>query len=105
MIPYFTILGRMIPMYGVCCTIGITLAGLLALVIGKKRNIDSNNLIISACAALGGGFLGAKLLFLLVSIKTVIKIFQTHKFVVAMQAIMSGGFVFYGGLIGGILGL
>lgn len=105
MIGYFTLFGKVVPMYGLCCTVGIALAGLLGLLLMRKRGIDSNKLILSACCALGGGLVGAKLLFFIVSIKGIVKVFGALPFWQALITVMSGGFVFYGGLLGGIAGL
>ncbi len=105
MIPYITLGERMIPMYGICCTLGIVAAALVGLILMRKRGICFADLVLSACSALTGGLIGAKLLFFIVSYEWVAHTFATMSFGEALLSVMAGGFVFYGGLIGGIVGL
>ncbi len=93
------ILGRDIPLYGLCWIIGITLAFIVALFLLKRAGLDAFDLACSAVFVLGGVVIGAKLLFIIVSLPTIIEL------KLSLLEIISGGFVFYGGLIGGALGL
>lgn len=79
---------------------GILIANLIALYIAKKSNTDHNDFIILECYGVLGGFLGAKILYLLTVLKYIdfSRIFEKEYFLSLMQ----GGFVFYGGLIGGL---
>ena len=97
--PYFTILGRQIPLYGISFYIGIFFAALVALLICKRKNIPGYEIAYSGVYAMIGAVVGAKLLFILVSFRQII----TEN--IPIEAIIKGGFVFYGGLIGGILGI
>ncbi len=102
-----TILGREIPLYGLLFFTGIGIAALVAyLFLTKKRNIEGFDFTGSAIYAMVGAIIGAKLLALLVSIEYVIIIVQSDNFTFMekMDALLKNGFVFYGGLIGGILG-
>ena len=48
---------------------------------------------------------GAKLLFIIVSWSSIVELFKTLSTFDALMSIIQGGFVFYGGLLGGGLGL
>ncbi len=99
MITYINLFNREIPIYGICFYLGIVIAALTGALICKKRNIERFDLVGSAIYAFIGALLGSKLLFLAVSLKTII---ENH---IPFEAVLKGGFVFYGGLIGGVLGL
>lgn len=96
---YFTFLGRNIPFYGIMYFAGIFIAGIVAVLLCKKRGIDRDDIVCSAVYSVIGGVVGAKLLFLAVSLKEIIRL------KIPLEAVIKGGFVFYGGLIGGIVGL
>ena len=102
-----TIFGREIPLYGLLFFTGIGVAALVAyLFLTKRRNIEGFDFVGAAIYAMIGAIIGAKLLALLVSIEYVIIIVQSDNFTFMekMDALLKNGFVFYGGLIGGILG-
>lgn len=92
-------LGRELPLYGLCWMIGIVLAFVVALLLIKRAGLDSFDLATSAMFTLGGVIIGAKLLFIIVSLRTIIEL------KLSPLELIAGGFVFYGGLIGGALGL
>lgn len=95
-----------IGMYGVCCTVGIAMACLAALSNGRRSNINSYNLIICFAATLIGGFLGAKLLYLIVDFHSICEMFANRGVnMETISSVVQGGFVFYGGFIGGLLGI
>ncbi len=99
MLPYFTIGGRIVPFYGICYFGGIFLSGLFAALLCKKRGIDRYDVVGSGIYAVICGAVGAKLLFLAVSARQLI---EMH---LGLEAILKGGFVFYGGLLGGMAGI
>ena len=94
-----TIFGKELPLYGLFFYFGIAVAVSVAFFLCKKKNIDSFDLVCSAVYTMIGAILGAKLLFIAVSLPTIIE----HN--IPIINVIKGGFVFYGGLIGGILGL
>lgn len=100
-------LGKEIPLYGLFFFIGIFVAGGIATFIKKKRNIDGFDLLCSVVFTLIFAIVGAKLLFIIVSWDYVVQIFSTEgaSFADKMGAVLKGGFVFYGGFIGGFAGL
>lgn len=100
------IFGKSVPVYGVFCMLGIAAACVVAVLLAtKKQKIEFFDFTLDAITTMIGAFIGAKLLFIIVSWGTVVDVFKTLPFLDAMLAIMQGGFVFYGGLIGGAVAL
>lgn len=99
------IFGKTIHLYGVFCMVGIVLAIIVAFILARKQGLEFFNFALVALVTLISAFFGAKLLFYIVSWKSVFLIFQSLSFIDAVMATLQGGFVFYGGLIGGIIGL
>lgn len=96
----FLIFGREIPLYGVFFFLGILLAAGAALLLAhKKRAMPLYEVVYSAVYTMIGAILGAKLLFLAVSLPELIR--ESIPIIAAIK----GGFVFYGGFLGGFLGL
>ena len=102
MLPYVELLGKQIPMYGVCLMTGILIAGVFAYLESKKRGVIPENLIIIAATAIGLGMVGAKGMYIIVSYSPaeLMGIIKEKNFSLLLQ----GGFVFYVGVIFGILG-
>ena len=89
-------------MYGVCMVLGVVLAGVLALVRCRQKGKDGNDLIVIGACALLVGLMLAKLLYLVVSygLGRVMEDLRAGRF----DFLGDDGLVFYGGLIGGIVG-
>ena len=85
--------------YGLFFILGIAVSAAVAVMICKKRNIERYEIVYSGVFAMIGGIVGAKLFYLLISIKRIIEIKPD------ILSLIRGGFVFYGGLIGGMAGL
>lgn len=102
MLPYISIGNKIIPTYGICMAVGILAAALIAVKRTKKANKDINSLIVIAAFAIGCGLFGAKLLYIITSYG----IGRAFNEILAgnLNAITSGGQVFYGGLIAGAAG-
>lgn len=94
-------LGRTLPSYGLLITTGGILANLLALLFRKKLKIDTDNLILLEAYMLIGALAGSKLLYLITAAPEIEwnRIFEPSYLLMLMR----GGFVFYGGLFGGLL--
>lgn len=90
-----------IPSYGLCIILGIIIANIIAFSLKKRNNHDENDLMVLEGYAFLGGLLGAKLLYVVVSLPQVDFTKVTVK--QYLEAISHGGFVFYGGLILGLL--
>lgn len=100
--PYLEIFGTQIPVYGLCMAVAMLLAVLLSWIRTKKRGENDDKLLTIALFAVIGGILGAKLLYFAVT-------YTPAEFFERLHAngigyLMQGGLVFYGGLIGGLIG-
>ncbi|MBO5198568.1 MAG: prolipoprotein diacylglyceryl transferase [Lachnospiraceae bacterium] len=82
--------------YGLMIGIGIIVALLVTLRRAKKLGLSEDAVLDIALIAVPGGFIGAKLLFVLVELPGIIS------GEVSLGSILSG-FVVYGGVIGGVL--
>ncbi len=102
---FFYIAGHQIPWYAVLFVLGMGVGGLASSIRSKKRSIDKFDSLCCAIYAGIGGLIGAKLFAWMTSLDVIITLFQKLDFLVVFQGIMQGGFVFYGGLIGGFIGL
>lgn len=102
MLPYITLAGKTLPMYGICLTLGILISSYIAYIRTKRADADENSLIVIGACAVGVGLVGAKLLYIFVSygLSNAIHHMASGNFTFLSE----GGQVFYGGLIGGILG-
>lgn len=98
---YIDLLGLKVPGYGLMIATGLVLANVIACFFLKKFKLDFNDLLILEACTIGGGFLGAKILFLIVSADKIdfSRILEPAYF----NMLIGSGFVFYGGLIGGLI--
>lgn len=97
--PYLNIFGKQIPYYGLLFTFGLIIGGATALVRSKKRKLNTFDVLCAAVFAGIFGILGAKLLSVITSMDYIIE------YKIPFINVIKNGFVFYGGLIGGFLGL
>lgn len=100
----FNVFGKFIPWYGFFIAVGSIFAITLGLFLCKKKELDSNIFILICAYLFGFGFVGAKLLYILVSFKSLNfdYIFENSDH---FNAFIGSGFVFYGGILGGLLGI
>lgn len=98
---YFDLFGREVPSYGLMIVIGVITANMIALVMIRYKKLDVYDFIILEAYCFLGAFIGAKMLYLIVSYDEIdwSRLGQIDYF----NQLMQGGFVFYGGLIGGLL--
>ena len=89
-----------VPYYGFFIALGIVAASVVGLLQVRHFHLDANDFIIVAAVSGLGGFVGAKLLYLLVSWHEidVSRLLEPEY----LNELMQGGFVFYGGVIGGV---
>lgn len=99
MFPYFTVFGKNIAYYGILMILGFLVAGASTFLRAGKRGTTRTDAVYAAVFATGGGILGAKLLAVLTTLPYLID--GTASF----MDLLTGGFVFYGGLLGGVGGL
>lgn len=100
MYPYINIFGITIGSYGVCMLLGIVLVCFLAWRSGKTRSFSFDDLMIVSGTAVGCALVGGVVLYALVTYS----IEQIIDMICAGQFDFLKGIVFYGGLIGGVLG-
>ncbi|MDP4177700.1 MAG: prolipoprotein diacylglyceryl transferase [Bacillota bacterium] len=94
----FKVFGHNIYGYGLMMALGIIAAVVLVNYRAKKEGYDEDSILNMAIISIIGGFLGGKILFWITEIKSII----------AQPSIIlniSNGFVVYGSIIGGALGL
>lgn len=101
MYPFIHIFGRRIGTYGLCMAIGFALAGFLAYRKGKPNGLRWEDLMIVGATALGSALLcgGALYVFVTYSWAQILAFIRQGDF-----RFLGSGIVFYGGLIGGVLG-
>lgn len=99
MIPIIRII---IPSYGLFAGIGIV-AGLALLIFRvKPLKFSFNKILQIAMSAIFGMIIGSRLVFVLTMLPEIIKNFSIQSL---LNTIFNGGFVFYGGLLGAMLGI
>lgn len=96
---YLTVLGRQIPIYGLLFYGGILVAAIVGILLAKRRALPRYDIVYSAVYAMIGALIGAKLLFVVTAMEEIIRL------QLSLLAVIKGGFVFYGGFLGGLLGL
>jgi phosphatidylglycerol:prolipoprotein diacylglycerol transferase len=99
MYPVIHLLNHSIPTFGLLFLLGVGAGFLLAMQTAKKYAIPTMDAMFFGLFGIIGGILGAKLLYIIVDLPSFITAPET-----ALSRLMTGGAVFYGGLIGGILG-
>lgn len=96
---FINILGREIPLYGIFFFLGIGVAAAVAAILHKNAGLDMFDIAGSGVYIMIGAIIGAKLLFIAVTLPQIIEMN------IPFTALIKGGFVFYGGLLGGAGGL
>lgn len=105
MLPTLEIFGKTIAMYGLMILIGIIIGVVIAVVRGKRLNILGDDVLFSSCYAGIGLIVGAKILYIIIIFPDLINYKeQLLSDPAKILPLLSGGFVFYGGLIGALLG-
>lgn len=113
MFPTLPFFGLQIPTYGLLILLGIALALLyaslrhqaLASAAPESLSITGEDLLFSASFALIAGFLGAKILFLFTLTGAEYSVLWQHFDWQTAALLLREGFVLYGGILGGILGI
>ncbi len=107
MLPFINIFGKTVPMYAVMAFLGAAaMCGAAALLAKHRKTVPAEDIFYMLLYAGIGCLIGAKLLYLIVSVDDYwlegksFKENMQHWFMI----LMSGGLVFYGGLIGAFLG-
>ena len=106
MLPYINILGRVVPTYGLLGFTGIVVAICFGVFyFSKFYDIKKEDIFYASMFAMIGIGIGAKLLYIITIIQDLIRNFNVLDWKTLIPRLLQGGFVFYGGLIGGVLGL
>ena len=102
--PLIHLFGKEIPSYGLCAVLGVCAAMLFTVLFARRRGLDTENAVYILAMGGVGALLGAKVLYLL----TVLPQFLGDLPLLLrgpnlfVSRYLAGGFVFYGGLLGGI---
>lgn len=99
MLPSFTVFGLTLPMYGILSASGMLAAFVLLALTRKYTRFSEDHVLSVIIWAVISGFLGAKILYWLVEWKQVV---ADPAFLLRT---LREGFVFYGSLIGGLIGV
>ena len=106
MLPYINIIGKSVPSYGLLAFIGMVVAICFGIFyFSKFYDIKKEDILYSAMFAIIGIGIGAKLLYIITILPDLIQNFNTLDWKTLIPRLLQGGFVFYGGLIGGGVGL
>ncbi len=100
MFPSMHIFHLVIPMYPLCIATGFLIGTFIAIKLGKKIAISERLVFLLMCWVEVGVLIGGKIMFLLVNFRNLEKVFKAFGF---LGIFTKTGFVFYGGLIGGIV--
>ncbi len=106
MLPSINIFGYPLPMYGLLAIVGLIVAVFAATRLAKVRNLPVQDVVFASFYCAIGILLGAKLLYFITMLPKFISnfdVFLANPFGVIIYVF--SGFVFYGGLIGGALGV
>lgn len=111
MYPVLELWGRSIPTYSLMAIIGLLAAYLLMMLLCRRFGINRENVSYIYLGAILGGVVCAKILYLITAIpylrtdiNTVIRSGDNRLWLVLIATYLSGGFVFYGGMIGAGIG-
>lgn len=103
MISSFTLFGLEIQMYGICIVLGLAAVSVAVYFLNKKHGTSNDDSILLYAYGVLFGFIGAKSLYLVTIYQYIdwSRIFEWEY----LTLLMSGGYVFYGGLVLGTLGV
>lgn len=106
MLPYIEILGHQISMYALCIMAGMILGILVAVFRKKYTKSQREDILFASFYGIIGVIIGGKILYLL----TIAPALWNNREVIEwnlelMTALMTGGFVYYGGFIGALGGI
>lgn len=106
MLPYINILGREIATYGLIIFVGIIIGSIVAIqYFAKFHDIKKEDVFYAILYTVIGVGIGAKLLYILTNIPFLIENYNSLDIWDTLMQMFKGGFVFYGGLLGGFLGV
>lgn len=105
MLPYVYIFGFPLPLYGVIIAVGFVAGCLVSIFRAPKYEFNKEDCLYALLFAIIGVVIGGKILYILVDLPQIIEyssyLLGTEE---GFKMLIGGGFVFYGGLFGGLLG-
>ena len=102
MLPFVTILGRSLPMYGLLGLLGFLLGLLFVILRVPRFSLSRDDAAYIYVFAALGAIAGAKLLYLLTVLPRLAELVRSGAGAAALLAYVSGGFVFLGAIPGGL---
>lgn len=104
--PFYTIFGIRLASYGSLIALGIIVASLVYWYRKKDYPGDKETIFYSIVYGMIGGFIGAKLLYLITDFNFVVNSFKNSTdTLTTLKNILAGGYVFYGGIIGALIAI
>lgn len=106
MLPFVEIFGFSLPMYGLLAILGLFIAVFVATRLANIAGVPASDIVFASFYCAIGILIGAKLMYFITMLPKFITnfdVFLENPFGVIMYVF--SGFVFYGGLIGGALGV
>lgn len=104
--PFYTIFGVRLASYGSLIALGIIVASLVYWYRKKDYPGDKETIFYSIVYGMIGGFIGAKLLYLITDFNFVVDSFKNSPdTLTTLKNILAGGYVFYGGIIGALIAI
>ena len=94
----FMIFGHAIKFYGIISALSYLLGVLLSCHLAKKRGLKSDDILLLACYVIPLAIIGARIYYVLFRLEYYTNFWDVFK-------IWEGGLAFYGGMIGGALGV
>jgi phosphatidylglycerol:prolipoprotein diacylglycerol transferase len=104
MYPSVEFLGRTIPTYGIMAAAGLICGLLFVMLSARLFKLDIENAVYIYTFGFLGCGVGAKVLYIIVTLGQIVSDIRIHGAIPAIVAHMQGGMVFYGGLLGAIGG-
>ena len=104
MLPFVTIFGKVLPMYGCLIILGLLASAAFILIRRKRLGLLTDDLIHIVLLGIVGAMIGAKVLYLATMLPLIINNFD--KIIgdpALITAFLTQGYVFYGGLFGTLL--
>lgn len=110
MFPEFTVLDRTIGTYGLLSIIGLFVCATVAYKLGKKYNIQIEDIILIMISIGIGLFFGGHLLYAITNFDNLVKVMlhigkEPISIIFKELSVCFGGSVFYGGFIGAVIAL
>lgn len=106
MLPFINILGITLPMYGIMAIVGFAAALFAAVKLTMVYSLPKQDLLFGAVYMVIGIIIGAKIMYFITYIPGIIKHFDVvAEYPWETIMLVFSGYVFYGGLIGGAIGI